>query len=309
VPGTVAHVLRDAEEQRKAALAHAQRCVVQLGIFDRTSRKLLDMGSGSLLEGGHILSAAHVFDRLTDPAHVVLVATFAGHLQRPQWSFAAELLTPPSLLERGAAPGVRIDLAVARITGSITCDPPCFQGLQSLADCTYALADGFPVASAGYDAFVQGLPCAAGGGGQLPHLACDRTFYAAFPLSRVTIVGYPVAVGNHLHSDSADVVTVEDDMLRTQAYSTAPMLRTQAYIQSASSGGPAISGAGSIVGVVSYDAGNPRLSFLRSVHLLTPGHGWAEQVIVPVAAEGADGGGGGAAAAAPGLVPIGGSSS
>jgi hypothetical protein len=267
VPGTVAHVLRDAEEQRKAALAHAQRCVVQLGIFDRTSRKLLDMGSGSLLEGGHILSAAHVFDQLTDPAHMVLVATFTGHLSRPVWSFTAELLTPLALLERGVLPGVRVDLAVARITGSITCNPPCFQGPASLAGCTYAIANGAPRPSAGFGEFVRGLAC-AGEDGVLPHLTCDRAFMAtarAGPTSRVTVIGYPVAVGNHIHNDSADVFSMENGFLRTRA-----------FIESASSGGPAVNGAGAIVGVVSYDSARVdahRASFLRSVHLLRAAHG------------------------------------
>ena len=282
----ITDALAFAEQQQTAALAHAKRCVVQIGIFDRESRKLLDMGSGALLEDGRILSAAHVFDQLVDPQQqAVLVATFAGEQERPQWAFTAQLLTPPDLLERGLLPGVRVDLAVARITGSITCYPPCFQGLASLADCTYEVTEESPAPSDGFDARVRGLAC-VGADGRLPHLTCDREFMAAAeagPNSRVTVVGYPVAVGSHVHADSGDVLTMENGFLRTRA-----------FIESASSGGPAINDAGAIVGVVSFDfarADAHRCSYLRSVHLLTEQHFGVAPPLPPAAAPAAAAGG------------------
>ena len=57
-----------------STVASAKRCVVQLGVYDRASRRLLNLSSGALLAGGRVLTAAHnVLDmRCVPPAPLVL---------------------------------------------------------------------------------------------------------------------------------------------------------------------------------------------------------------------------------------------
>jgi hypothetical protein len=212
-------------------IARAKRCVVQIAVVERASGRLVDCGSGALIGGGRILSAAHVFDALlweTPGQHAVLIGTYEGDMSPSRWRFVAQLATPLAMLRDD--PACDLDFAVLHISGAAErVVPSVFSGADPGVT-TYRLE----VEGAVDDGAIAVLPC----------LRCDPAFRIRAGEHRVTLLGFPAKVGQHLFADSASVATVQDGFLRTSA-----------YIESGSSGGPAINEAGDVVAVVSRGGG------------------------------------------------------
>jgi hypothetical protein len=275
----------------EAAAEDAKRSVVQIAVLDTRTHKLVDIGSGAFIGGGHVLSAAHVVDTWgnTQDYHILL-GTFEGDEQCARWSFAAEPLTPLSL-RTAMHEGFRLDLVVLRVTHRLRrCVPERFLGLrQEIVD---DITRGALVAlqEPDYDVELGDAIAAAALHEQCPPLLLNC---GVVPSGHgVAVLGYPIlkAVepaddgaathivrnGHHMHVDIGSVTTKENGFLQTRA-----------FIETGSSGGPAIyrdgvaaDTAGQVVGVVSRGAGidirdgarAPKLSYLRSLSLLTAEH-------------------------------------
>eukprot|EP00937_MAST-01D_sp_MAST-1D-sp2_P003080 g3080.t1 len=232
-----------------SGLELVKRCVVQLGIHDPASASLADAGSGALLPGGRILSAAHVFFQLL-PGRTVLVAVYAGSDGAPaRWAYEAELLTPPALLHKQHE-GVLLDLAVLRITGSVACTPDRSHGKAHVGP-------GVP----------QHVPLrvaqrsAAPAADQLPFLQCVPREHEHRLDAEIIAAGYAAAAGKHMFLHRDRIVTLEDGCLQTAA-----------FIHSGSSGGPVVDAAGRIVAVISHGGALAELARARLTSFLTPAH-------------------------------------
>eukprot|EP00937_MAST-01D_sp_MAST-1D-sp2_P004831 g4831.t1 len=249
-----------------AAVAHAKRCTVQLGVYDRQTRTLKNLGSGALLEGGLVITVAH--NVIEKPPHeklphplphpkplpplvthgcTVLVGTFEGDASVTRWSFTAEVLTPLELL-REERNGALLDLAVLRLQTAVVCDPPFCEGKHDV------LAHPTPTISLVSEGPVADL-------GSVPFLRCDPAFEPRSGVDRVTVIGYAAAAGSHVHVNTDDVINVSEGYLRTKA-----------FIATGSSGGPVINAAGGIVSVVSHGGGAGVMASTRQVSLLRREH-------------------------------------
>eukprot|EP00937_MAST-01D_sp_MAST-1D-sp2_P004644 g4644.t1 len=247
------------DDAEPSGLELVKRCVVQLGIHDPASASLADAGSGALLPGGRILSAAHVFRKLLpSPPMVstawqdrtVLVAVYSGGDSEPAtWMYEAELLTPHALLH--ALHGDKLlDLAVLRITHSVACDP---QSSHGAAHAWVGIPQHVPLR------VVQ--RSAAPALDQLPFLQCVSREHVYRLDAEVIAVGYAAAAGKHMFLDRASIVTLEGGYLQTRA-----------FIHSGSSGGPVVNAAGHIVAVISNGGAMAELSRTRLTRFLAAAH-------------------------------------
>jgi GTPase SAR1 family protein len=273
----------------RSVVANAKRCVVQLGVYDRATRHLLNLSSGALLKGGRVLTAAHnVLDmRMSPPqplvpsrgsgavdaasdsmgvangsgsngcgggGRTVLIGVFAGDDRPTRWAYTAEVLTPLELL-REQIDGVLLDLCVLQITASVTCDPPSCLGKANVLG-------GAKIAVVREDS-------RRGGDERLleePSLCCDPDFQLRAGEDRVTVISYAAAAGSHIFVSPENVVNLSGGYLQTRG-----------FIDTGSSGGPVINEAGDIVSVVSRtgtraSSGTAELAKTRLVSLLRPRH-------------------------------------
>ena len=222
-------------------MAHAKRCTVQLGVYDRNTKTLRNVGSGAILAGGRVLTCAHnVMDPFSEQSLVtesctVLVATYAGDAAPARWAYEAEVLTPLSVL-REKHEGQLLDLAVLQITSTVACDPPhCLGKAAVLPEPPESPQPQIEVTRERVgDAFFNGTPC----------LRCAPEYELRAGETRVTVIGYAAAAGSCIFADEQNVVNLAGGFLQTNA-----------FVDTGSSGGPVINAAGDIVSVMSQGGG------------------------------------------------------
>ena len=131
-----------------------KRASVRIGIYKTATKKLISLGSGTLIDAGpgapvgQVLSAAHLFVRADNPAlppyvdpaidwksmnapFLILVGMYQADDQPSCWAFWAELMTPLSVLQTtNPLPWSKtlVDLAVLCIRGKIEMSPKVFTG-------------------------------------------------------------------------------------------------------------------------------------------------------------------------------------
>ena len=131
-----------------------KRASVRIGIYKTATKKLISLGSGTLIDAGpgapvgQILSAAHLFVRASNPAlppymdpkigwnsttapFIILIGLYQADDKPSRWAFWAELITPLSVLQTTKPlPWTKtlVDLAVLRIRGNIEMSPAVFTG-------------------------------------------------------------------------------------------------------------------------------------------------------------------------------------
>ena len=235
------------------AVAHAKHCTVQLGVYDRGTNTLKNLGSGAILAGGRVLTCAH---NVMDPGSgqllvtencVVLIGTYAGDAEPAQWAYAAQVLTPLALL-REKLEGQLLDLALLQITSTVVCDPPHCLGKAAVMSSPRPPIEvaSKPVGGA----FFAGMPC----------LRCAPDFELRAGETHVTVIGYAAAAGSCIFASPENVVNLAGGFLQTRA-----------FIDTGSSGGPVINAAGDIVSVVSQGGGAPDAKVRADVRLKVGG--------------------------------------
>ena len=132
-----------------------KRASVRIGIYKTATKKLISLGSGTLIDAGpgapvgQVLSAAHLFVRANNPTlppyyvdpaidwnsttapFLILVGMYQADDQPSRWDFWAELMTPLSVLQTtNPLPWKEtlVDLAVLCIRGKIKMSPAVFTG-------------------------------------------------------------------------------------------------------------------------------------------------------------------------------------
>jgi V8-like Glu-specific endopeptidase len=126
-------------------LGDMKKCVVQLLVYDRDTREIIDAGSGTLISDlGHILTAAHI---VMDPRTLtvfhgranctVLVAKYVADDTPPIVTWHARICSTENALKqfatRSSDPSKEDlkDLAVLQLSGNIACsEPPKVLGVQ-----------------------------------------------------------------------------------------------------------------------------------------------------------------------------------
>jgi hypothetical protein len=258
-------------------VAHAKRCTVQLGVYDRSTKTLQNLESGAMLAGGIVLTAAHMAMGLhMTENYVVLIGAYTGDAEPARWAYAAEVLTPLAVL-REEHEGTLLDLALLQIASAVTCDPPHCPGKDAvLCSPAQQIEMLTEVAAVSFD----GVPC----------LKCDPGYELHVGEAGIVALGFAAASGQGLFASGGDVVSLDGGFLQTRA-----------FIDTGSGGGPVINAAGDVVGVVSHGGGLPHhlqggdivelakarpVRYLRNEHTGGAAHGAAtvEQLSMIVAA-------------------------
>jgi hypothetical protein len=229
-------------EHAAAVIARAKRCCVQLGVYSVALGKLVDIGSGTLLDKGRVLTAAHVvIDRNHRPPHptwtdrgcTVLVAVYDGEdEQPPRWAYEAKVITPNDVLNQ-ELDGNLTDLALLQITGSVSCKPERSHGKAHVCG-----TPGQPTPVGIVIALRSPYRT------RLPSLSVARDLSSVHTGDHITVIGYAAAAGKHIFTDGGYIVE------QAQGY-----LKTRAYIHSGLSGGAMLDASGRIIGVVSHGGG------------------------------------------------------
>eukprot|EP00966_Prymnesium_polylepis_P159546 3687121-Prymnesium_polylepis.1 len=137
------------------------QATVRIGIYDKRTKRFSGLGSGTLVsEDGHILTAAHNFlgparnlsnpqirrmsvifgdsktgyprfgsptDELSDIEHLVIaIGVYSGEAQPSEWKYYARMVTPPIVLKERKKMYGLMDLAVLKLEGTLTMDPPAY---------------------------------------------------------------------------------------------------------------------------------------------------------------------------------------
>jgi hypothetical protein len=228
----------------------------------------MDIGSGTLLKGGRVLTAAHVVSSTAwiTGGGTVLIATYSGDdEQPPQWAYEAQVLTPNDVLNRKTL-GILTDLAVLQITGTVACVPG--------RSCGKAHFSGTPEQPTPVGiAITERNPLSRAALARLPSLALVPDMSELGSGDAVTVIAYAAAAGTNIFVSTEQVVTVEHGYLKTRA-----------YIHSGSSGGPLLDTKGRVLSVVSHGGGIqrdpqgrvisdvPELAHTRLVTMLTKQH-------------------------------------
>jgi hypothetical protein len=245
-------------------VAHAKRCTVQLGVYDRVAKVLKNIGSGAILEGGLVLTAAHnvidihfssqPYDPLVTDSCTVLIGVFSGEAELAHWVYTAEVITPIDLL-REEHKGHLLDLALLRITSTVECDPPRCIGKDAVLILPQPQIE---VCSETAMLSFDGIR----------FLKCAPDYELRSGETSVTVIGFAALAGSCIFASPENVVNLADDFLQTRA-----------FIDTGSSGGPVINAVGDIVSVVSIGGGVGReggvaeLAKTRQVKLLRSEHG------------------------------------
>ena len=137
-----------------ALVNKVKRASVRIGIYKTATKKLISLGSGTLIDAGpgapvgQVLSAAHLFVKAYNPAlppyvdpnidwnsttapFLILVGMYQADDQPSRWEYWAELITPLNVLQAtNPLPWIKtlVDLAVLRIRGEIEMSPAVFTG-------------------------------------------------------------------------------------------------------------------------------------------------------------------------------------
>ena len=241
---------------------------MQLGVYNRGTQTMQNLGSGAILAGGRVLTCAHnVMDPFSEQMLVaencvVLVAAFTATDEPARWAYVAEVLTPLAVLREKHEEQL-LDLALLQITSAVTCDPPQCPGKDAVM---VRPQPTFEVVTETDATSFDDVPC----------LRCDPAdaLHADGLAPKVTIIGYPALSGELIYASERDVVSLSGGFLQTQA-----------FVDTGSSGGPVINANGDIVAVVSKGGGLPfvlqggevvelaktrRVTFLRDDHAPPP---------------------------------------
>ena len=138
-------------------VAIAKRATVRIGVLCRDTKKLLEVGSGTILHGGQVLTAAHLFlnagpfmpvpfppnwttpdepdwipDWNAEEAPVVLmIGMYQADDLPSRWQYWAELVTPLTTLQTMVDGGKWLqDLAVLHIRGHLEVKPEIFKSVM-----------------------------------------------------------------------------------------------------------------------------------------------------------------------------------
>ena len=136
-------------------VAKVKRATLRIGLYQTATNKLVDLGSGTLIDAGpgnpvgQVLSAAHVFLKTSDAAlppkyldsaidwnspaapFIILVGLYQAEGKSSNWAFWAELVTPLNVLQQTKAKpwsNTLVDLAVLQIRGEIEMSPAVYTG-------------------------------------------------------------------------------------------------------------------------------------------------------------------------------------
>ena len=253
-------------------------CVVRVGVFDTTTRKLLSVGSGSLVKRdghdkctGHVLTAAHVLLEtmagvpfpplkgavptsgiLYEPAAgvVVLIGVYEGDKLSSKWRYWADVKTPYVLLSQMQGKYLT-DLAILQIRGTVAITPDVFMHSSppDISVDTYTINSRTHTPPAFDSCLSIGDPSSVVSGD---------------PLS---CLGWPTPDGQ---------TTIYVDDKHNLLSKEHGHLKSQAFLHKAMSGGPLLNHRMEIVGVNSYGPKDPSYGSLVDGTLEEPANyaGW-----------------------------------
>lgn len=219
---------------REPDYSPAMRATVRVALLSRESGKLVVSGSGTIVSrDGHILTAAHLLihpksgHKLCTPDRVLAVGLFEAHDQPSRWAYWAEVETEDELLREKDAKGRLLDLAVLRIRGNLTLDPPVFTAREGP-----------------YSIRAEGREPPP----QFPHpLRLASRPAEVKPGSPLVVIGWPSP-----HNQTTIFIDSTHECLAREG----TLIRTRAFIHAGSSGGPALNRSLQVVGVISHNPGS-----------------------------------------------------
>ena len=261
-------------------VAKVKRATLRIGLYQTATNKLVDLGSGTLIDAGpgnpvgQVLSAAHVFLKTSDAAlppkyldsaidwnspaapFIILVGLYQADDKSSNWAFWAELVTPLNVLQQTKAKPwskTLVDLAVLQIRGEIEMSPAVYTGPT--------LTESFTVVKRSAAASPLSLP----EGIQLGDPSLVQT-----GISTVTVFGWFAPAG-----ETTLYVPQHQKIISTAD----GLLISQALLHSAGSGGGMLDSQGRLLAVNSRSR-NPALpmpaeykAYGRMISDLHSGHG------------------------------------
>lgn len=260
-------------------------CVVRVGVYDTTTKKLLSVGSGSLVKRdghdkctGHVLTAAHVlldtkagvlpFPPLKGAVPpsgilygatsgvVVLIGVYEGDNLSSKWQHWADVKTPYPLLSQMQG-NYLTDLAILQIGGTVSMTPDVFihSSPPDISADMYTINSKDPTPPTFISCLSIGDPSSVVSGD---------------PLS---CLGWPTPNGQ---------TTIYVDDKYSLLSKEHGHLKSQAFLHTAMSGGPLLNHRMEIVGVNSYGPNDPSYGSLVHGTLEEPANyaGWGRMADV-----------------------------
>ena len=244
-----------------------KQCVMRVGVYSKSTQKLLDVGSGTLVSRddsgckGHVLTAAHVLINPTTllpregpvPSNDILYESASGVVMllgeyeaddlSSKWKYWAEVKTPFSVLQQQHGGGL-LDLAILKIGGTVSMTPDIFMhtGGAGLSADTYTLQS-------------QGMT--------------PPSFSVCLPVGDPSsvVTGDPLPCIGWATPNGQTTIFVADDhslLSKENGY-----LKSQAFMHSAMSGGPMLNHKMEVVAVNSQSR-TPAYGTLASGTLVEP---------------------------------------
>jgi hypothetical protein len=280
-----------------------KRASVRIGLLDRATCRLLELGSGTIINAGagaprnQVLTVAHLFvdpvelgnphylepiwtkfghpaaiDWTSDAAPLILaIGMWEADDQPSRWMWWAELVTPlATLQERCQSPHAPhsmthlLDLAVLRICGRLELTPDVFQGFGM--DYSYSVVAKYPA-----------MASLAGASSPLPSgLELGDPDALQVNVDVITVFGWFSPAGE---------VTLFAPQAMTLAAKSNGLLHASVVLHSGGSGGAAVDHLGRVV-AVNWRARPPELppkknymAYMRQVSWLLPEHGLVSSVV------------------------------